>query len=139
MTITKQHVAGKIAAYLHHEIALDDLVDWSEQALMEGEFDERGSALLARVVARLGVADVRAFGLAWEDGEEILAELGFVPHVELVSASRQDPHSGRARSPDLPSHTVLKVSPNFGVGFKILPEPFFPGLQSSAGVRSGTG
>lgn len=53
---------------------------------MEGEFDERESAVLARVVARLGVADVRAFGLAWEDCEEILAELGFVPRVELVAA-----------------------------------------------------
>lgn len=85
MTITKQNVAEKIAAYLHHEIALPDLVDWSEQALMEGEFDKRESALLARVVARLGVADVRAFGLAWEDCEELLGELGFVPHVELVA------------------------------------------------------
>ena len=86
MAITKHHVAGKIAAYLRHEIALPDLVDWSEQALMDGEFDERESALLARVVARLGVTDVRAFGLAWEDCEEILAELGFVPRVELVAA-----------------------------------------------------
>ena len=83
MTITRQQVAGKIAAYLRHEIGLPDLVDWSEQALMEGEFDERESAVLARVVARFGVADVRAFGLAWE---EILAELGFVPRVELVAA-----------------------------------------------------
>lgn len=86
MTITRQQVADKIAAYLRHEIALPDLVDWSEHALMEGEFDERESAGLARVVARLGVADVRAFGLAWEDCEEILAELGFVPRVELVAA-----------------------------------------------------
>ena len=86
MTITRQHVAGKIAAYLRHEIALPDLVDWSEQALMDGEFDEREPELFSRVVARLGVADVRAFGLAWEDCEEILAELGFVPRVELVAA-----------------------------------------------------
>ena len=41
---------------------------------------------LAGECARLGVADVRAFGLAWEDCEEILAELGFVPRVELVAA-----------------------------------------------------
>jgi hypothetical protein len=86
MTITKQHVAGQIGAYLRHEITLAGLVEWSENALMEGDFDERESALLARVVARLGVADVRAFGLAWEDCEEILAELGFVPRVELVAA-----------------------------------------------------
>ncbi len=86
MIITKKHVAGKIGAYLRHEITLAGLVEWSENALMQGEFDERESAMLARVVARLGVADVRAFGLAWEDCEEILAELGFVPRVELVAA-----------------------------------------------------
>ena len=37
MTITKQTVADKIAAYLHHEITLGQLVDWSERALMDGE------------------------------------------------------------------------------------------------------
>jgi hypothetical protein len=86
MTITKQDVADKIAAYLRHDIALPDLVDWSEQALMEGAFDERDAGLLARVIARLGVADVHAFGLTWEDCEQILAELGFVTRVELVEA-----------------------------------------------------
>ena len=29
MTITKKTVADKIAAYLHHEISLAQLVDWS--------------------------------------------------------------------------------------------------------------
>jgi len=37
------------------------------------------------VIARLGVADVRAFGLAWEDCEELLHELGFSPRVEVVA------------------------------------------------------
>jgi len=36
MTITKQTVADKIAAYLHHEITLAQLVDWSERAIMDG-------------------------------------------------------------------------------------------------------
>ena len=34
MTITKQTVADKIAAYLHHQITLAQLVDWSERAMM---------------------------------------------------------------------------------------------------------
>jgi len=36
MTITKQIVASKIAAYLRHEISLAELVDWAEDAMMEG-------------------------------------------------------------------------------------------------------
>ena len=86
MTITKQTVADKIAAYLQHEITLAQLVDWSERALLDGEFAEREAQTIASVVARLGVADVRAFGLAWEDCEELLRKLGFAPRVEVVAA-----------------------------------------------------
>ena len=36
MNITKQTAAAKIAAYLHHEITLAELVAWAEEAVMEG-------------------------------------------------------------------------------------------------------
>jgi cobyrinic acid a,c-diamide synthase len=85
MKITKQSVADKIAAYLHHEITLAQLVDWAEQAVMESEFAECDIKTLSEVVARLGVADVRAFGLAWEDCEELLQKLGFSPRVKVVA------------------------------------------------------
>ena len=86
MTITKKTVADKIAAYLHHEISLAQLVEWAECAMMEGEFEEHSASVLSGVVARLGVGDVRAFGLAWEDFEELLHQLGYSPRVEIVEA-----------------------------------------------------
>ncbi len=86
MTISKQTVADKIAAYLHHQITLAQLVDWAEQAMLDGDLAENDAAILSTVIARLGVADVRAFGLAWEDCEELLHKLGFTPRVEIVSA-----------------------------------------------------
>ncbi len=86
MTITKQTVADKIAAYLHHEITPAQLVDWAERALMDGEFAESDARTISAVVARLGVADVRAFGLAWEDCEALLRQLGFSSRVEVVAA-----------------------------------------------------
>ena len=86
MTITKQTVADKIAAYLHHELTLAQLVDWAEQVMLDGKLAERDAQTLSSVVARLGVADVRAFGLAWEDCEELLRKLGFSPRVEVVAA-----------------------------------------------------
>ena len=86
MTITNQTVADKIAAYLHHEITLDQLVDWAETAMMDAEFAESQAATLAAVVSRLGVADVRAFGLTWEDCEQLLKQLGFAAHVQVVTA-----------------------------------------------------
>ena len=36
-------------------------------------------------IARLGVADVRAFGLTWDDCEELLQKIGFAPRVEVVA------------------------------------------------------
>ena len=86
MTITKQTVAEKIAAYLHHEITLSQLVDWAEKALMDGEFEAGSESLIASVVARLGVADVRVFGLTWEDCEQLLKQLGFSARVAIEAA-----------------------------------------------------
>jgi cobyrinic acid a,c-diamide synthase len=86
MLITKQTVAEKIAAYLRHEISLAQLVDWAELALMEGELSERDPVTVRDALARLGVADVRAFGLTWEDSEQLLRQLGFATRVDLVSA-----------------------------------------------------
>ena len=86
MPITKQTVAEKLAAYLHHELTLAQLVDWAENALMEGDVEARDAETIAAVLARLGVADVRAFGLAWEDCEDLLHRLGFTPRVEVVAA-----------------------------------------------------
>ena len=61
--ITRRTVAEKLSAYLRHEIALPDLVRWAETAMSEGEFEEKDLDAVRDVVSRLGVADVRAFGL----------------------------------------------------------------------------
>jgi hypothetical protein len=37
------------------------------------------------VVARVGVADVRAFGLTWEDCEQLLTQLGYSAQVSIVA------------------------------------------------------
>ena len=41
---------------------------------------------LRTVVARLGVSDVRAFGLTWEDCEQMLGQLGYSARVEIVTS-----------------------------------------------------
>lgn len=86
MLITKNIVADKIAAYLHHDITLVQLVDWAERAMMEDEFADDGLSGIRSAVSRLGVADVRAFGLTWEDCEGLLRELGFAARVNIVTA-----------------------------------------------------
>ncbi len=86
MPITKKSVAEKIGAYLHHELTREQLVDWAETAMMDADFDEREMDAVRHVVSRLGVADVRAFGLTWEECREFLRRLGFDVRVEIVSA-----------------------------------------------------
>lgn len=84
--ITKRAAAEKIASYLHHEIGVDELVDWAENALMEGEFDHKDSRLLAHALGRVALADVRPFGLTWEDCEAVLHDLGYEAQVNVVMA-----------------------------------------------------
>jgi cobyrinic acid a,c-diamide synthase len=86
MLITRQTVVERIAAYLHHQITLAQLVDWAENAVMEGEFAEEDMETLRKVISRLGAADVRAFGLTWEDCEQLLQELGYSARVDIVAA-----------------------------------------------------
>ncbi len=85
MTITSKKVADKIEAYLHHRISLADLVDWAENAMMGADFAAQGHDRIRDVVARLGVADVRAFGLTWEDCEQFLHSLGYSARIEIVA------------------------------------------------------
>ena len=85
MVITKQQVAEKIASYLHHEIDTEDLVAWAELALLNDDFMEDDIEVLSEVIGRLGVADVRAFGLVWEDCEALLGQLGYKARVEIVA------------------------------------------------------
>lgn len=83
MFITRQTIASKIEAYLRKQIALADLVDWAESQMMEADFE---STAARDAVARLGLADVREFGLSWDDCQELLKTLGYSATVNIVSA-----------------------------------------------------
>jgi len=47
-------------------------------SVMKGKF---GPALIVRI----GVADIRSFGLTWEDCERFLAKLGYSAQVSIVA------------------------------------------------------
>jgi cobyrinic acid a,c-diamide synthase len=86
MKITRQHVARKLADYLDGKIPLAELVDWAESAMMDAEFPAEDAETIAQAAARLGLADVRAFGLTWEDCQEIFQALGLSAKIDLVAA-----------------------------------------------------
>ena len=85
MQLTREAVAHKLAAYLHHKISLDELVAWADAAMMEDDFEGADYDAICDAVARLGLANVQAFGLTWEDCVSILKQLGYDTRVEIVA------------------------------------------------------
>ena len=54
--------------------------------MMEDEFDETGLPAIRTAISRLGIADVRAFGLTRKDCEGLLSQLGFSARVSIITA-----------------------------------------------------
>jgi hypothetical protein len=84
--ITRETVAAQLRDYLQHRITRAALVDWAERAMMDEQFDDHDLDAIRDVTARLGLADVREFGLSWEDCAEYLERLGYRTRVDVVRA-----------------------------------------------------
>lgn len=84
MIVNKDLIRDQLLAYLNQQITLAQLVDWAENTLSESELDLDEVETLSDILARLGLADVREFGLSWEDCALLLARLGYHPQVEAV-------------------------------------------------------
>jgi hypothetical protein len=82
--LTKQDLARKLIDYLSLRITLDELVDWAEKVMMEEDLHEGDLPLLREILARLGLADVAAFGLTWEDCRNFLRSLGYRVEVTVT-------------------------------------------------------
>jgi len=83
MKITRQNVAQKLIDYLYHRITLAELVDWAESAMMEADFEEKDFEIVRDIVSRVGLGDVKAFGMTWEDCEDFLSRLGYRLSVKV--------------------------------------------------------
>jgi hypothetical protein len=79
--------ASQLRDYLQHRTTRASLVDWAERAMMEEEFDEGDLDTIRDITSRLGLADVREFGLTSEDCEGFLSRLGYRTTVDVVQVS----------------------------------------------------
>ncbi len=82
--ITKKTIADRLLAYLKHQISLTQLTDWAEQSLNDSSCEDDDSHTIRNVLAQLGLADVKSFGLEWKDCEEIMKKLGFKLEVNAL-------------------------------------------------------
>lgn len=84
MILTREMAAQHLIDYLQHKITAAQLVDWAETAMMDASFEEEHFDVLRDVVSRIGLTDVRAFGLTWEDCEDVLSRLGYQVNVTVA-------------------------------------------------------
>ncbi|MEW6408640.1 MAG: hypothetical protein AB1488_00810 [Nitrospirota bacterium] len=84
MILTRKALADMLIKYINREIDLSSLVDWAEDMIKEADFENRSFELIRGVLARIGLADVREFGLTWDDCYDYLHKLGYDVKVELL-------------------------------------------------------
>ncbi|MDP3912689.1 MAG: hypothetical protein Q8R96_02995 [Bacteroidota bacterium] len=82
MIITKQQLAVNLLNYLQNKTTLHDLVNWAENAFMEGDIQGEDPEVVRDILARLGLADVKEFGLFWDDCNNYMQKLGYVLKID---------------------------------------------------------
>lgn len=83
MLVTKEVLTEMLDKYLNRQITLEELVDWAEKMVCEGDFDKKDFELIKDILSRIGLADVKEFGLSWEDCCEFLHRLGHTATVNI--------------------------------------------------------
>lgn len=83
LKVTKEELMAKLLAYLNRSITLQALVDWAEKMVQEAEYDEKDYELIKSILAHLGLADVKQFGLTWDDCYDYLSALGYKVRVAV--------------------------------------------------------
>jgi cobyrinic acid a,c-diamide synthase len=83
MIVTRNILADKLLQYINRQIDLAALVAWAEDMMQEADLEEKNLELLREILGRIGLADVREFGLTWDDCYDFLHRLGFDVKVEL--------------------------------------------------------
>ncbi|MEW6163380.1 MAG: hypothetical protein AB1606_08755 [Nitrospirota bacterium] len=83
MVLTKKILVDMFVKYINREIALSELVNWAENMMAEADFEDENYELIRDILARVGLADVREFGLTWDDCYDYLHKLGYDIKVEL--------------------------------------------------------
>jgi len=86
MTVTRESLADMIMRYIKRDITLQALVSWAEDMVNEGDFDDDDFDTIKDILFRLGLADVREFGLTWDECRDHLHRLGYDVRIELVEA-----------------------------------------------------
>ncbi|GFP18798.1 hypothetical protein HKBW3S42_01042 [Candidatus Hakubella thermalkaliphila] len=84
MILTRKLLADVLIRYINREIDLPSVVSWAEDMIREANFENGSFEIIREILARIGLADVREFGLTWDDCYDYLHKLGYDVKVELL-------------------------------------------------------
>jgi hypothetical protein len=84
MVLTRKALADMLIKYINRKIDLPTLVNWAEDMIKEADFENGSFELIRDILARIGLADVREFGLTWDDCYDYLQKLGYNVKVDLL-------------------------------------------------------
>lgn len=85
--ITKKSIVDQLLAYLQHHLSSAELAAWTENILMESNYEDDAHHTIRNILAQLGLADVKAFGLEYQDCEAIMQTLGYTLEVKALSVA----------------------------------------------------
>ncbi|MDX1957855.1 MAG: hypothetical protein SFU98_04740 [Leptospiraceae bacterium] len=83
MILTKDTVKEKILDYLSLKINLKVLVEWCEEQFLYSELEESDFETLSEILSKIGLADVKNFGIEWHEWNEFLLKLGYKVEIQL--------------------------------------------------------
>jgi hypothetical protein len=63
MVLTRKALADMLIKYINRKIDLQTLINWAEDMIKEADFEKGRFELIKEILARIGLVDVREFGL----------------------------------------------------------------------------
>lgn len=84
---TRNDIANQLGAYLNHKSTLAQLVDWAENAMVQGGINDPAPGEVMDILGRIAAADAQGFGLLWEDCDAMIKRLGYSVAVQVKKAA----------------------------------------------------
>jgi len=89
MKITKEILAHKILEYLNRRVTAKEIAFWAEDAMVEGDYQEKYFSIIADAIAAIGAIDVKGFELPISFYLNILIKLDYLTIFGLEPKTEQ--------------------------------------------------
>ncbi len=90
MKIKNRYLANKILDFLNKKIDVDELVNWAENAMIEGDYQDKYFEEISNGLAKIGVINVKGFELSIADYLNILVKLDYIPKFYIENRNEND-------------------------------------------------